>query len=63
MSTPMAVLGMVPVEVSSEQKTNPNTWQWKPQVKDESRLKEATMSSDNTSRNTFTSQVDHGEGK
>lgn len=63
MSTPMAVLGMAPVEVSSEQKTDPQSWSWKPQVQDLDRLTDAVKASNNTSKDTYSSQVDHGENK
>ncbi len=63
MTTPMAVLGMVPVEVQNDQKTDPRDWTWKPQVQDWDRLTEAVKASNNTSKNTFSSQLDHGEGK
>ncbi|QDU94046.1 hypothetical protein [Lignipirellula cremea] len=63
MSIPMAVLEMAPVEVSSERKTDPQTWLWKPKVHDWDRLTDAVKASNNTTRNTFSSQLDHGESK
>ena len=63
MKTPMAVLGMVPVEGTKEEKTDPTTWAWKPEVKDFDRLADAVQASNNTSKNTFRDTVDHGEGK
>lgn len=63
MPTPMAVLGMKCVEISGAQHLEPQSWSWKPKVQNPHKLVDAMNASNNTSRNTFSSQVDHGENK
>ena len=63
MPTPMAVLGMQPMEETQERITDPNQWTWKPQVTDLGRLLDATRASSSTSRKTGSQQTDYGEGK
>jgi hypothetical protein len=61
--TPMALRGMTPVEITAEPGTDPSTWAWTPQVRDPGRLVDALHASNNTSKLTFKSQWDHGEGR
>ena len=66
MSEPMALVGMVPMEVNKQAANNdgnadPSKWGWKPKVQSTERLKDVFMSGNLTSRQTFTNQVDHGE--
>ena len=64
MPTPMAVIGMTSAEdVSIDKPTDPQTWAWKPQVRDWDRLADAVKASNNTTKNTYSSQLDHGENK
>lgn len=63
MSTPMAVLGMAPIEVTTDEKTDPQSWSWKPEVQDWDRLTESVKASSNTSKQTIKGQMDHGENK
>jgi hypothetical protein len=63
MSMPMAVLEMEPMEKDTEEAKNPEEWTWKPAVSNWDRLPDALKASQNTSRNTTSSQIDHGENK
>lgn len=64
MTSPMAVLGMEPVETDNkDEQTNLAEWTWKPQVKNADRLADALKASSNTSKATYKTQVDHGENK
>jgi hypothetical protein len=63
MPTPMAVVGMKPAEISEDQATDPQTWAWTPEVSDWERLTEAVKASSNTTKNTYSKQLDHGENK
>jgi hypothetical protein len=63
MPTPMAVVGMTPAEISEDQSTDPQTWAWTPEVSDWDRLTEAVKASSNTTKNTYSKQLDHGENK
>jgi hypothetical protein len=63
MTTPMAVLGMEPVEVDTDEQTDPTKWTWEPKVKDADRLADALKASSNTTKNTYKTQLDHGENK
>jgi len=66
MTTPMAVLGMEPAEVDKEEqegRIEMAEWTWTPQVKDADRLADALRAGSTTTRNTFKTQLDHGEHK
>jgi hypothetical protein len=63
MATPMALMGMEPVEVEQESVTSPVSWDWQPDVIDLERLTEATTATRQTSRKTNSKQTDYGEGQ
>ena len=63
MSTPMALMGMEPVEVTDGEVTAPSTWTWTPDVVDPGRLARTVKVTRQTSRKTNTSHTDYGEGQ
>ncbi len=63
MSTPMALMGMEPVEVDQEPVTSPASWDWQPDVTDLERLSEVTNATRQTSRKTNSTSTDYGEGQ
>lgn len=63
MKTPMAVMGMTCVEIAGPKEIATSNWTWKPAVSDATRLNDSRMSTNQTSKQTFSSQMDHGENK
>jgi hypothetical protein len=64
METPLAMTGMISVEATNNQ-VPPQLadWTWQPQVLDGERLTNALLASSQTSRQTWSKETDHGEGK
>jgi|GEM_PF-3066633 len=63
METPLALTGMISVEAKNQEAPQIADWTWQPQILDAERLTNALMASSQTSRQTWSKQTDHGEGK
>jgi len=63
MTTPLALTGMSSVEAVPPPIPDLSSWTWRPQNQDDNRLINALQASSQTSRQTWSKQTDHGEGK
>lgn len=63
MQTPLALAGMISVEAQSQATPPLSDWTWQPKIDDTDRLANALLASSQTSRQTWSKQTDHGEGK
>jgi hypothetical protein len=63
METPLALTGMISVEAKVQATPDLSDWSWQPKIDDTERLTNALLASSQTSRQTWSKQTDHGEGK